>query len=52
MSIFDFQSKFPNEETCKKYLSDLKWKAGFSCKKCGYTKYRLTKKQYSRKCNK
>ncbi len=52
MSIFDFQSKFPDEEACKKYLSDLKWKAGFSCKKCFYTKYRLTKNPFSRKCNK
>lgn len=52
MSIFDFQKKFPNEEACKKYLSDLKWKEGFSCRKCSYTKYRPAKKEFSRRCNK
>lgn len=52
MNIFDFQKKFPTEEACKKYLSDLKWKEGFSCKKCGYTKYRQARKEFSRRCNK
>ena len=52
MSIFEFQKKFSNEKACKKYLLDLKWENGFSCKKCGYTKYRLAKKEFSRRCNK
>jgi len=51
MSIFEFQTRFPNNEACKKYLSDLKWSEGYSCKKCAYRTYRKGQDKYMRKCN-
>ncbi|MEZ4910569.1 MAG: transposase [Saprospiraceae bacterium] len=34
LSIFEFQSKFPDEDSCYAYLSELKWKGGYECPKC------------------
>jgi hypothetical protein len=39
LSIFEFQQMFPDERSCFEYLSNLKWKDGFICKKCGHTHY-------------
>lgn len=50
--IIEFLQTFSDDESCKKYLSDIKWKDGFSCKKCGHTGWCKTKKSYVRKCNK
>ena len=36
MSIFDFQKKFPNTDSCLAYLAKLKWDDGYSCSKCGH----------------
>ncbi|MCH7402022.1 7TM diverse intracellular signaling domain-containing protein [Belliella kenyensis] len=35
----DFKKVFPNKEACFQFLSELKWKDNFHCKKCGYNKY-------------
>ncbi len=32
LSIFEFQAKFSDDLSCIKYLSDLKWEDGYSCK--------------------
>lgn len=51
LSIFEFQERFPDEDSCYKYLADLKWKDGFKCRKCGHWRY--SKGQavpYTRKC--
>jgi len=45
-----FRNDFANEEQCLGYLSDLKWKKGFKCRKCGNTNYCSGKKPYSRRC--
>jgi hypothetical protein len=34
LSLFEFQTHFSTEKHCLEYLSTLKWKAGFECKKC------------------
>jgi len=36
LSLFEFQGRFPDEHSCVKYLADLKWSTGYSCKKCGH----------------
>ncbi len=36
-SLFDFQSKFNNDDTCKEYVYHYKWTDGFTCS-CGHTK--------------
>jgi len=40
LSLFEFQERFPDEDHCMKYLSELKWQNGFICKKCNYNEYR------------
>ena len=49
-SIIKFGERFPDDLSCKAYLSEIKWKNGFVCKKCGHTKYSL-RKDYTRTCN-
>lgn len=38
------------EELYLKLLSDVKWKEGFVCRKCGHTNFCKGKKTYSRRC--
>jgi two-component system, sensor histidine kinase LadS len=35
----DFRKVFPDKEACLKFLSELKWKGNFRCKKCAFNKY-------------
>lgn len=39
LPLFEFQECFPDVESCLLYLSDLKWKDGFHCGKCGHSNY-------------
>jgi hypothetical protein len=48
----DFLHVFPNETACLLYLSELKWKDGYRCQKCGNTKYNNGDTPLSRKCSK
>lgn len=50
LSLFDFQSNFIIEEDCLDYLSDLKWRDGYKCKKCGYGSYCKGIKDHDRQC--
>lgn len=52
LTIFDFQAKFPDERSCLFYLSELKWKDGYSCPRCGNTKYCNGDKEFNRQCTK
>lgn len=36
--ILNFIKELPNDESCKAYLSKIKWQDGFTCVKCGHTK--------------
>ena len=51
LSLFEFQEKFSSNDDCKKYLAELKWKDGYVCKKCGYTKSCEGHIPFSRQCN-
>ncbi|MBX9853654.1 MAG: transposase [Cytophagaceae bacterium] len=46
----EFQRVFPDEQACFRYLSELKWKNGFQCKKCGYQKAGNSKTPYGMRC--
>jgi two-component system, sensor histidine kinase LadS len=48
----EFCKVFPDELACMRYLEDLKWENGYSCKKCGNENYSETDKKFSRKCTK
>ncbi len=37
-SILSFIKELPNDESCKAYLSKVKWQDGFVCNKCKHAK--------------
>lgn len=39
MNLFDFNKRFPDEESCAKYLKDKREEEGVVCSKCGGTKH-------------
>jgi hypothetical protein len=50
LTIFEFQEKFKSDNDCLKYLSEIKWASGFSCKKCGHKNYCQGNGLYTRQC--
>lgn len=38
-NILEFATHFPDDLSCKEYLSKLKWEDGYTCRKCGHTKH-------------
>jgi hypothetical protein len=52
LTIFEFHQKFPDDNSCLKYLADLKWAGGFICPKCDNTKYCNGDREFSRQCTK
>lgn len=50
-NIIDFFESFEDENSCLKYLSDIKWKDRFVCRKCKHTGWCKTIKPFVRKCN-
>ena len=46
----EFHKVYPDDESCYKYLSDMKWKEGYKCKKCNNAKSIKGKSPYSRRC--
>lgn len=52
LSIFDFQHMFPDDKSCYSYLSDLKWKNGYACKKCQNTLFCKGVNEFDRQCTK
>jgi len=49
--VIEFSRRFQSDLDCKKYLAELKWKGGFSCRKCGHNGSQI-RKDFSRTCNK
>lgn len=49
-SFDEFKRLFPDENACIQFLAEIKWKNGYSCKKCGYKKYYEGQYLFSRKC--
>jgi hypothetical protein len=45
-----FYRRFPDDDACYQYLSEIKWESGFLCKKCGHNNYCSGRKSYSRRC--
>jgi len=48
----EFSKIYPDKESCNLFLSDLKWKDGYSCRKCKNTHYYNGHIPYSRRCSK
>ena len=45
-----FTLRFHEDESCYKYLADIKWEDGYKCKKCGNTYFCNGVKPHSRRC--
>lgn len=52
LSFEEFSAKYPDQESCNKFLAQLKWANGFSCIKCGNVNYHAGRAPYSRRCTK
>ncbi|MDX2188304.1 MAG: 7TM diverse intracellular signaling domain-containing protein [Bacteroidota bacterium] len=52
LSFIEFIQAYPNEDSCKQLLAQIKWSEGFECKKCKNDKYSLLKDNFSRRCTK
>ena len=48
LSIFEFQERFPDDQSCMDHLEKLKWPDGFKCERCDNVKWCKGKKSYSR----
>lgn len=48
----EFSKIYPDRETCFKFLSELKWAKGYTCKKCQNTHYLAGYLPFSRRCTK
>lgn len=48
----EFSKIYPDKDSCNQFLSDLKWKDGYSCRKCKNTHYYPGHIPLSRRCSK
>jgi len=46
----EFSRIYPDRETCFKYLAELKWSSGYTCKRCGNGHYSAGLLPYARRC--
>lgn len=49
-NLLEFAEQFKTDDNCKEYLAQVKWKEGYSCKKCS-NKTSQIRRDYSRTCN-
>jgi hypothetical protein len=52
LNLFELQTAFSTEKDCLYYLSSLKWKSGFECKKGKHNHYCKDIKEFDRQCTK
>jgi tRNA G26 N,N-dimethylase Trm1 len=50
LSLFEFQSRFPDSDKCREYLANLKWGKGYACRHCGHGKSCRGMGAYDRQC--
>ncbi|RZL47807.1 MAG: chromosome partitioning protein ParA [Pedobacter sp.] len=48
----EFSLKYPDRDSCYKFLADMKWEHGYACIKCGNTSYCNGKVPFNRRCTK
>lgn len=52
LSFDDFKRRYPDDLSCLKQLSELKWSRQYSCKKCKGKRFGNGKLAYARRCSK
>lgn len=48
----EFSQKYPDRDSCYKFLSEMKWENGYSCVKCNNVNYCNGKVPFNRRCTK
>ncbi|GAA0549153.1 7TM diverse intracellular signaling domain-containing protein [Chitinophaga japonensis] len=48
----EFSKIYPDKESCFRFLAELKWNQGYTCRKCGHDHYFSGHLLYSRRCAK
>ncbi|MFD0941550.1 chromosome partitioning protein ParA [Pedobacter boryungensis] len=48
----EFSLKYPDRDSCYKFLADMKWEHGYACIKCKNTSYCNGKVPFNRRCTK
>ncbi len=51
ISYEEFIKTFPADKNVLRFIAELKWQDGYSCKKCGSTDWSEGTQYYARKCN-
>ena len=50
VNLSEFERIYPNRDACLRYLAELKWSAGFRCRKCGNEKCCDAREPYAQRC--
>jgi hypothetical protein len=48
----EFSAMYPDDASCLKFLSDIKWHGGYACSRCGHLNYSEGRSPYGRRCTK
>lgn len=48
----EFSAMYPDDDSCLKFLANIKWHSGFACSKCAHTNFSEGRSAYSRRCTK
>lgn len=48
----EFSAMYPDDESCLKFLADIKWHNGYACHKCNHSSYSAGRSLFSRRCSK
>jgi transposase-like protein len=52
INAIEFNKRFSNNDSCYKYLMEIKWKRGYSCTKCCHTESGKGRTYFYRRCKK
>ncbi len=52
VDFVEFSKLFPDDDSCYKYLAELKWNEKFECFRCGNDKYAEGQGHHARRCSK
>ena len=52
LTFEEFKKIYPDEESCLKYLAEIKWSKSYTCKKCGNKNSSQGKTPFSKRCTK
>lgn len=51
MNLAEFKLIFPDASACLRYLDEIKWGKGYSCKSCGHHRESKAPKLFNRRCS-